>query len=159
MDNVPRVDEVRQKAQETAAIYKVADELIARKKLFTIMERAPYSRLPDWIHNLDLERVPQVVLGRIFSFQCAGGEFRMSLKKAAELLGIGSRGNMQRALEKLLAEGYIVKKSNGLRTPASYLVDEFACMKAAKENGWDAPGLDEALAQLEKDRKDEFLEE
>lgn len=46
------------------------------------------------------------------------------------------RTEFQEDVSKLVKLGFVVKRSNGPRTPATYLVDEAACLKAAKEAGY-----------------------
>jgi hypothetical protein len=84
----------------------------------------------------------RAILARIFSFQSnqkdnkkQNREFRMSTNSLAEDLNI-DRSHVKSGLRKLCKLGYVTKKSNGPRSPATYTVDELACGIAAFMNGW-----------------------
>lgn len=103
---------------------------------------APFARVALWMLYLPISRRQQLTLGRIYSFQCTKGKdgspggYRMSLANGARELRMYDRTELQDDLNKLVSLGFVRKKSNGPRTPATYLVDEAACMKAAKEAGY-----------------------
>jgi hypothetical protein len=103
---------------------------------------APFARVALWMLYLPISRRQQLTLGRIYSFQCtqnkdgSQAEYRMSLANGARELKMANRAELQKDLNRLLALGFIVKRSNGPRSPATYVVDEAACMKAAKEAGY-----------------------
>lgn len=103
---------------------------------------APFARVALWMLYLPISRRQQLTLGRIYSFQCTANkdgsqaEYRMSLANGARELKMANRAELQKDLNRLLALGFIVKRSNGPRSPATYVVDEAACMKAAKEAGY-----------------------
>lgn len=103
---------------------------------------APFARVALWMLYLPISRRQQLTLGRIYSFQCttnkdgSQAEYRMSLANGARELKMTNRAELQKDLNRLLALGFIVKRSNGPRSPATYVVDEAACMKAAKEAGY-----------------------
>ena len=46
------------------------------------------------------------------------------------------RDNFKNIVRKLARLGFVVKKSNGARNPATYLVDEVVCMTEARRNGY-----------------------
>ena len=48
-----------------------------------------------------------------------------------------NRAEMQKDLQRLISLGFVTKRSNGARKPATYLVDEVVCVTEARRNGWD----------------------
>lgn len=115
---------------------KTRDETIAKAR------NAAFARIPIWAFFLPVTRRQQIVLGRVYSFQCTTnkdgtpGEFRMSLATAGKDLNI-ERDNLKNDLRQLVALGFLTKRSNGARKPATYLVDEVVCVTEARRNGWD----------------------
>lgn len=103
-----------------------------------------FCRVPLWAFKLDLTRREQLVLGRIYSFQCTGNSvdptkrrgLRMSLSKLADELGMANRGDALKVLDALVEKGYVTKQSNGPKRPASYFVDAAACLQAAMKSGF-----------------------
>lgn len=116
---------------------KTRDETIAKAR------NAAFARIPIWAFFLPVTRRQQIVLGRIYSFQCttnkdgSPAEYRMSLSTGASELGMANRAEMQEDLQRLISLGFITKRSNGARKPATYLVDEVVCVTEARRNGWD----------------------
>lgn len=116
---------------------KTRDETIAKAR------NAAFARIPIWAFFLPVTRRQQIVLGRIYSFQCttnkdgSPAEYRMSLSTGASELGMTNRAEMQKDLQRLISLGFITKRSNGARKPATYLVDEVVCVTEARHNGWD----------------------
>lgn len=127
-----------------AAAKKVAQSQAAKRRdeLISTSRASPFCRVPLWSFYLPISRRQQLVLGRLFSFQCSTnkdgsqGEFRMSLANGAGELGT-DRANFQKDLNRLISLGFVVKRSNGARTPATYLVDEAVCVETAMANGWE----------------------
>lgn len=121
---------------------KKAMEENERRMLEQEARQAHFSRVSLWMYWLPISRRQREVLGRIYSFQCttnkdgSQGEFRMSLASGAKELRMYDRTEFKEDVSKLMSLGFVVKRSNGPRTPATYLVDEAACMKAAKEAGY-----------------------
>lgn len=103
---------------------------------------APFSRVALWMQYLDLTQRERITLGRIYSFQCSTGkdgapmEYRISLSRGAEELGMYDRAELKGVLNRLVGLGFVVKRSNGDRKPPTYLVDEVACIDKARENGY-----------------------
>lgn len=101
-----------------------------------------FCRVPLWAFHLGLTRREQIVLGRIYSFQCTGSSdgkkhgLRMSLSSIAKELDMSDRRDALRVLDSLVTKGFVVKKSNGPKRPFTYFVDEVACLKAAIKNGY-----------------------
>lgn len=60
----------------------------------------------------------------------------MSLATAGKDLNI-ERDNLKNDLRQLVELGFLTKRSNGTRKPATYLVDEVVCVTEARRNGWD----------------------
>ena len=121
---------------------KTRDETIAKAR------NAAFARIPIWAFFLPVTRRQQIVLGRIYSFQCttnkdgspadgSPAEYRMSLSTGASELGMTNRAEMQKDLQRLISLGFVTKRSNGARKPATYLVDEVVCVTEARRNGWD----------------------
>lgn len=127
-----------------AAAEKTAARLAAQERSETVSaaRSAPFARVPLWAFYLPITRRQMLVLGRVFSFQCSTnkdgtpGEYRMSLANGASELRMANRAEMQKAMQPLMQLGFIVKCSNGTRKPATYRVDEVACMAAARRNGY-----------------------
>lgn len=121
---------------------KKAIEENERRLIEQDARNAPFARVALWMLYLPISRRQQLTLGRIYSFQCtqnkdgSQAEYRMSLANGARELKMANRAELQKDLNRLLALGFIVKRSNGPRSPATYVVDEAACMKAAKEAGY-----------------------
>lgn len=121
---------------------KKAMEENERRMLEQEARQAHFSRVSLWMYWLPISRRQREVLGRIYSFQCttnkdgSQGEFRMSLASGAKELRMYDRTEFKEDVSKLVQLGFVVKRSNGPRTPSTYLVDEVACMKAAKEAGY-----------------------
>lgn len=113
----------------------------ARDEMISAARKANFSRESDWMGWLGLTYREQKVLGRIYSFQCtknkdgSQAEFRMSLANGAAAINM-DRDNFKNIVRKLARLGFVVKKSNGARNPATYLVDEVVCMTEARRNGY-----------------------
>ena len=107
-----------------------------RQALVDAARQAPFCRLADWMAYLELTSTEQKVLAKIFSYQCAGNEYRVSLANAAVELGLCDRFYARKVLKDLVSRGYLIKKSNGKQRPATYLVDEVRCMSMAIGNGY-----------------------
>lgn len=113
----------------------------ARNEMISAARKANFSRESDWMGWLGLTYREQKVLGRIYSFQCtknkdgSQAEFRMSLANGAAAINM-DRDNFKNIVRKLARLGFVVKKSNGARNPATYLVDEVVCMTEARRNGY-----------------------
>lgn len=139
---------------------KTRDETIAKAR------NAAFARIPIWAFFLPVTRRQQIVLGRIYSFQCttnkdgSPAEYRMSLSTGASELGMTNRAEMQKDLQRLISLGFITKRSNGARKPATYLVDEVVCVTEARRNGWwvevDSDG-NELPGDWEYDRKGGYV--
>lgn len=131
----PRLKESAKRVALTVSA-KTRDETITKAR------NAAFSRIPIWAFFLPITRRQQIVLGRIYSFQCTTnkdgtpGEFRMSLATAGKDLNI-TRDNLKNDLRQLVELGFLTKRSNGARKPATYLVDEVVCVTEARRNGWD----------------------
>lgn len=114
----------------------------ARDEMVSAARKASFSRVPLWTMYLPISRLQQIIIGRIYSFQCtknkdgSQAEYRMSLANGAKELRVYDRIEMLRELNGLLELGFITKRSNGPRTPATYLVDEVVCMTEARRNGY-----------------------
>ena len=121
---------------------KKAMEENERRMLQQEARQAHFSRVALWMYWLPISRRQREVLGRIYSFQCttnkdgSQGEFRMSLASGAKELRMYDRAEFKEDVNRLVKLGFVVKRSNGPRTPATYLVDEVACMRVAKETGY-----------------------
>lgn len=113
-----------------------------RDELVSAARNAPFARVPLWAFYLPITRRQMLVLGRVFSFQCSTnkdgnpGEYRMSLANGAKELHMANRAEMQKVMQPLIELGFITKRSNGERRPATYTVDEVACMAEARRNGY-----------------------
>lgn len=113
----------------------------ARDEMISAARNANFSRESDWMGWLGLTHREQKVLGRVYSFQCtknkdgSQAEFRMSTGTAGKSMRI-DRSNLCTILNKLAKLGFVIKRSNGPRTPATYLVDEVVCMTEARRNGY-----------------------
>lgn len=131
----PRLKESAKRVALTVSA-KTRDETITKAR------NAAFARIPIWAFFLPVTRRQQIVLGRIYSFQCttnkdgAPGEFRMSLATAGKDLNI-TRDNLKNDLRQLVELGFLTKRSNGARKPATYFVDEVVCVTEARRNGWD----------------------
>lgn len=131
----PRLKESAKRVALTVSA-KTRDEMITKAR------NAAFARIPIWAFFLPVTRRQQIVLGRIYSFQCTTnedgtpGEFRMSLATAGKDLNI-TRDNLKKDLRQLVELGFVTKRSNGTRKPATYLVDEVVCVTEARRNGWD----------------------
>lgn len=131
----PRLKESAKRVALTVSA-KTRDETITKAR------NAAFARIPIWAFFLPVTRRQQIVLGRIYSFQCttnkdgSPGEFRMSLATAGKDLNI-TRDNLKNDLRQLVELGFLTKRSNGARKPATYLVDEVVCVTEARRNGWD----------------------
>ncbi len=131
-----------QKLKESAQ--KVARTVSAKTRDETVSaaRNAAFARTPMWAFLLPVTRRQQIVLGRIYSFQCttnkdgSPAEYRMSLATGAKELNI-DRDNLKNDLRQLVELGFLTKRSNGARKPATYLVDEIICVTEARRNGWD----------------------
>lgn len=113
-----------------------------RAELDAQARSAPFSRVPLWAFYLPITRRQMLVLGRVFSFQCSTnrdgtpGEYRMSLSSGARELHMANRAEMQKAMTPLIKLGYVKKRSNGERRPATYTVDAPFCITEARRNGY-----------------------
>lgn len=132
----PRLKESAKRVAITVSA-KTRDETITKAR------NAAFARIPIWAFFLPVTRRQQIVLGRIYSFQCttnkdgSPAEYRMSLSTGASELGMTNRAEMQKDLQRLISLGFVTKRSNGARKPATYLVDEVVCVTEARRNGWD----------------------
>lgn len=132
----PRLKESAKRVALTVSA-KTRDETITKAR------NAAFARIPIWAFFLPVTRRQQIVLGRIYSFQCttnkdgSPAEYRMSLSTGASELGMTNRAEMQKDLQRLISLGFVTKRSNGTRKPATYLVDEVVCVTEARRNGWD----------------------
>lgn len=132
----PKLREITQRQARTISA-KTRDETIAAAR------SSAFARIPMWAFFLPITRRQQIVLGRIYSFQCttnkdgSPGEYRMSLSTGAHELAMANRAEMQKDLQRLISQGFVIKRSNGVRKPATYLVDEVVCVTEARRNGWD----------------------
>ena len=99
---------------------------------------ATFAKVAEWMHYLGVSRRQVIVLAQVYSFSGDGKEFYMSLGRAGKLLRI-DRDNIKHDLSLLVDKGFLIKRVNGPRKPASYLVNDVACYKAAVENGWIPP--------------------
>lgn len=130
---------LKAQAKKTAKMLsaKARDESIAAAR------NAPFCRVPLWAFWLPISRRQQLVLGRIYSFQCttsrdgSPAEYRVSLANTANDLRMYDRTEVQEDINRLLKLGFITKRSNGERRPATYLVDEVVCITEARRNGWE----------------------
>lgn len=135
---------VKQKAEDARRAQEKARAAADRDDKIAAARNAPFARVPLWAFYLDITRRQMLVLGRIYSFQCSRskdgspGEYRMSLAVGAEELCFYDRKELRADLKQLLARGFIVKRSNGARKPATYMVDEAVCVTEARSNGWTA---------------------
>jgi hypothetical protein len=131
----PKLREITQR-QARAISAKTRDETI------TAARSAAFARIPTWAFFLPVSRRQLIEIGRVYSFQCTTnkdgtpGEFRKSLATAARELNI-DRDNLKNDLRQLIESGFMIKRSNGERKPATYLVDEVVCLTEARRNGWD----------------------
>lgn len=121
---------------------RVADPRIVRaieeaegRRAHASLAAARYAVVAEWMHHLGISHRQRIVLGRVYSFSKNGDPFRMSLARAGGELGI-DRDNLKHDLARLVEYGYLEKRSDGVRTPAAYYVDETACYDAALANGW-----------------------
>lgn len=105
------------------------------RRAHAALESARYAVVAEWMHHLGISHRQRIVLGRVYSFSKNGDPFRMSLARAGRELGI-DRDNLKHDLARLVESGYLEKRSEGVRTPASYYVNEIACYDAALANGW-----------------------
>ena len=131
-----------QKLKESAQ--KVARTISAktRDEIISAARSDSYGRGTGFIKYLPITWRQRAVMGRVYSFQCTTnkdgtpGEFRMSLATAGKDLNI-DRDNLKSDLHQLVELGFLTKRSNGARKPATYLVDEVICVVEARRNGWD----------------------
>ena len=113
-----------------------------RDELISVARNDAYGRDTRFIKYLPITWRQKAVMGRVYSFQCTTnkdgtpGEFRMSLATAGKDLNI-TRDNLKKDLRQLVELGFLTKRSNGARKPATYLVDEVVCVTEARRNGWD----------------------
>lgn len=133
-----------QNQQLKASIQGVAQTVSAkaRDELISIARSDAYGRDTRFIKYLPITWRQKAVMGRVYSFQCTTnkdgtpGEFHMSLANAGKDLNI-TRDNLKNDLRQLVELGFLTKRSNGARKPATYLVDEVVCVTEARRNGWD----------------------
>lgn len=137
-----------QRMQETTAY--VADRLSKKAHAKNVQDAMndSYSRVARWILFLPVPRRQQIIMGRIFSFMCTkgpdgkSGEYRMSIGHGAKELNIGrsnldtGRKDYRNDLRDLVEQGYVRKRSNGARKPATYVLDLDFCLEKAREAGW-----------------------
>lgn len=137
-----------QRMQETTA--HVADRLSKKAHSKNVQDAMndSYSRVARWILFLPIPRRQQIIMGRIFSFMCTKGpdgkpgEYRMSVGHGAKELNIGrsnldtGRKDYRNDLKGLVEQGYVIKRSNGARKPATYVLDLDFCLDKAREAGW-----------------------
>ena len=107
----PRLKESAKRVALTVSA-KTRDETITKAR------NAAFARIPIWAFFLP-------------------AEYRMSLSTGASELGMTNRAEMQKDLQRLISLGFVTKRSNGTRKPATYLVDEVVCVTEARRNGWD----------------------
>lgn len=142
MNSETSADMVRRKAEETHDIVNRAEAKRRQDMLTKAAFQIGFSRVAYWTYKLDITRRQREIVGTVLSFQATGAECRMSLATFAALLGI-DRQNVKKELSHLVDCGYLTKKSNGPRKPASYSVNAATCMEAAIANGFVLPeGLD-----------------
>lgn len=112
-----------------------------REALSKAARSAPFARESLWMMFLPITRRQMTAMARIYSFQLTKtkdgqpGEYRMSLANGAAELNI-DRDHFKNDLRELVAMGFLIKRSNGLRRPATYTVDEVACLVVAQQNGY-----------------------
>ena len=110
----PRLKESAKRVALTVSA-KTRDETITKAR------NAAFARIPIWAFFLPVTRRQQIVLGRIYSFQCttnkdgSPAEYRMSLSTGASELGMTNRAEMQKDLQRLISLGFVTKRSNGAR--------------------------------------------
>lgn len=127
-----------------ASARRTAQALAARERdeKISAARSTPFARVSVWMVYLPITRRQLMELGRIYSFQCSAnkdgstGEYRMSLANGAAELKI-DRTHFKNDLHDLVGRGFLIRRSNGERTPATYLVDEAVCIDEARRNGWD----------------------
>ena len=125
-----------------ASAQRVAQTISAktRDELISVARSDAYGRDTRFIKYLPITWRQKAVMGRVYSFQCTTnkdgtpGEFRMSLATAGKDLNI-TRDNLKNDLRQLVELGFLTKRSNGARKPATYLVDEVVCVTEARRNG------------------------
>lgn len=106
----PRLKESAKRVALTVSA-KTRDETITKAR------NAAFARIPIWAFFLPVTRRQQIVLGRIYSFQCttnkdgSPAEYRMSLSTGASELGMTNRAEMQKDLQRLISLGFVTKRS------------------------------------------------
>lgn len=99
---------------------KTRDETIAKAR------NAAFARIPIWAFFLPVTRRQQIVLGRIYSFQCttnkdgSPAEYRMSLSTGASELGMTNRAEMQKGLAQFGLTLAQARERYGKREKARY---------------------------------------
>lgn len=102
----PRLKESAKRVALTVSA-KTRDETITKAR------NAAFARIPIWAFFLPVTRRQQIVLGRIYSFQCttnkdgSPAEYRMSLSTGASELGMTNRAEMQKDLQRLISLGFL----------------------------------------------------
>lgn len=125
------------------------------QELMTAAGDAQFARVPTWASALrpEISPTPLIVFGLIFSFQAAGGEYRMSLKIVASMLGV-SEGTLSTNLKNLCDNGYVERRDHGQGKTPSYLVNVLFCVEQALQNGWNGKGADEIKKALAKGQRE-----
>lgn len=123
---------------------RLEEEAARAKRRVEAAIKTPFARMHDWMCYLPISWRQRAIVARVYSFQSTRDkdgnphEFRMSLASGARELGI-DRTNLKKDLGKLTEQGYLVKRSNGPRTPFSYSVNVLFCLTVAVANGYDEP--------------------
>lgn len=94
---------------------------------------------PKWVRYLDLTWLRKVIIGDVWSFQRGGGVFRRTLRDYASELGVGAN-KLSCHLRDLVADGYLIKTSNGVPKTSEYTVNVAFCVDKALANGWQPHG-------------------
>jgi hypothetical protein len=103
-------------------------------------DRFDFPQWVCWLPNATWR--DRMLLLRIYSCQVHGGCYRRSLAELGREVNV-DRTHVKEGLVKLCRHGYLVKRANGAREPASYGVDVDACVVAARSNGWEPERCDE----------------
>lgn len=115
----PRLKESAKRVALTVSA-KTRDETITKAR------NAAFARIPIWAFFLPVTRRQQIVLGRIYSFQCttnkdgSPAEYRMSLSTGASELGMTNRAEMQKGLAQFGLTLAQARERYGKREKARY---------------------------------------
>ena len=151
----PRQSDVDAAVKRARDTYLELDKQRQAQELLTAAGEAQFARVPIWASALrpEISPSPLIVFGLIFSFQAAGGEYRMSLKTVAGMLGI-SEGTLSTNLKNLYDNGYIERRDHGQGKAPSYLVNVLFCVEQALQNGWNGKGADEITKALARGQRE-----